>query len=125
MRISDWSSDVCSSDLDRTRMRDVTRDAPSDMKLARAANGDFHRTSHSDRPRRAIRVEQREPALFVDQPHRGPGLALPCAQQVEIAWPTLDAVTVDAAPLGLDQAARPGERSLRADARLLTHAGYE
>src|SRR3546814_3998002 len=67
MRISDWSSDVCSSDL----------------------------------------------------------LDLPCAQQVEIAWQTLDAVTVDAAQIGLDQAARPGERFLRADAGLLEDAGYE
>src|SRR3546814_20761542 len=89
-------------------MRDVTRDAPSDMKLARAANGDFHRPSHSDRRRRAIRVEQRERALFGDQPPRGPGLDPPCAQQVELEWKALDAVTVRDAAIRIGRASNWG-----------------
>src|SRR3546814_6848706 len=32
---------------DRTRMRDVTRDATSDIKLARPANGDFRSEEHT------------------------------------------------------------------------------
>src|SRR3546814_20416135 len=59
---------------DRTRLRDVTRDAPSDMKPAPAANGHLHPHPPSAPPPPALRRDQPRRGWVVLEPTRGHAL---------------------------------------------------
>src|SRR3546814_14455521 len=76
MRISDWSSDVCSSDLDRGQ-RDVPPDAgprPRTRRLLRAARRDRHRLSGDadGRSRRARPARTQSPEPLARRAARRP-----------------------------------------------------
>src|SRR3546814_5325056 len=76
MRISDWSSDVCSSDLDRGQ-RDVPPDAaprPRPRRLLRAARRDRHRLAGDadGRSRRARPARTQSPERLARRAARRP-----------------------------------------------------
>src|SRR3546814_3766025 len=63
MRISDWSSDVCSSDLDSARGEHRERD---EIRCARSHRRDLHRMLHADEHR----ADHRAAAEFAQQLRR-------------------------------------------------------
>src|SRR3546814_8261528 len=65
MRISDWSSDVCSSDLLSFRYREGAGDAPLGTALHRIAVRPARRAAPVDRRAPAVEVDHQPPAAQI------------------------------------------------------------
>src|SRR3546814_20438478 len=71
MRISDWSSDVCSSDL--ARVEHLVRDEPEGDRTGHAGEGAEHQQESRLRKREAARLLEVEHAPAVDRVTRDIG----------------------------------------------------
>src|SRR3546814_16563962 len=75
MRISEWSSDVCSSDLLRVQMREFGREAGEILRLGRAAGRIGLRIEIDDQRRALHRGNVDRRAVGVEKLHLGKRVA--------------------------------------------------
>src|SRR3546814_7776381 len=66
MRISDWSSDVCSSDLRRGAVEDIFEAAVIDARAARVHQQHLERRRHHEEARHAMLFDRVEHAIGVE-----------------------------------------------------------
>src|SRR3546814_14851723 len=98
MRISDWSSDVCSSDL--AEVCAVARCHKADAELARHLHGSGHGAGGDQEAEGVLPIERTGDRRALLYRELGPGIDEPEAAPLQVVRPQLQAVGGAAAQIG-------------------------